>query len=198
MFAALEPSAAVVHADGSSTRRLVVRTLISLGIAFAIAALAGRFFRPQIEAMGRSFVHHLGYGGMFLGTFLADAFTLPLPSWFYFVLTVASGASPVLAIVAVTLGSLTGALLAYRMSSQISEFGFFRPKVAAAREKLVPLLERHGAWAMVIVSLLPLPFSITCYVAGSYRIGPRLFGIYLALRVPRLIIFYLLVKLGWS
>ncbi len=195
--AAIVPVAAPA-ALPSSMRGLVLRTLIGFAIAFAAAATAGRVFRPEIESMGRAFVANLGYGGMFLGTFLADAFTLPLPSWFYFVLTVASHASPPLAIIAVTLGSLTGGLLAYRMSAQIAELSLFKARIASAREKLGPLLEKHGAWAMVLVSLPPLPFSITCYVAGSYRIGPRLFGIHLALRIPRLIIFYLIVKAGWA
>ena len=47
------------------------------------------------------------------------------------------------------------------------------------------------------MGLVPVPFSVSCYVAGSYRIGPRLFGLYLALRIPRLLLFYLLVRLGW-
>jgi membrane protein YqaA with SNARE-associated domain len=194
----VEPAVEVVETAPSNHRALILRTLLGFGVAFGAAALAGRLFRPQIEALGRAFVANFGYAGMYLGTFLADAFTLPLPSWFYFVLTVASGASPLFAIVAVTLGSLTGALLAYRMSASIAEVPLFSARIAAAREKLAPLLEKYGAWAMLIVSFLPLPFSITCYVAGSYRIGPRLFGIYLALRVPRLIAFYLIVRAGFA
>jgi membrane protein YqaA with SNARE-associated domain len=134
---------------------------------------------------------------MGLGTFLADAFTLPLPSWFYFVLSVASRASAVWSIVAVTIGSLTAACLGYFMSAWFAELPWFRLRMMRVREKIAPLLEAHGLKAMVIMSLLPLPFSITCYVCGSYRIGARLFGAYVALRVPRLIVFYALAYFGF-
>ena len=50
---------------------------------------------------------------MGVGTFVADAFTVPLPAWFYFVLSVASGASPLYTVVAVTAGSLAGACVGY-------------------------------------------------------------------------------------
>jgi membrane protein YqaA with SNARE-associated domain len=187
-----------VGGSATNVRSYVLRTLLGLGVAFAVVAVAGRLFRPQLEAVGRSFVGHFGLYGMALGTFVADAFSFPVPPWFYYVLSVASGAPAVPTLVVTCIASVLAANLAYAMAAQVAELRLFRARFLAVREKMAPFLARHGAWAVVLLGLLPLPFSITCYVCGSYRIGPRLFGLYVALRIPRLLAFYALVRLGWS
>lgn len=190
--------AAAPHGPAGSVRGFVLRTLVGLGVAFAFVAVAGRLFRPELEALAKGFVAQFGYGGMFLGAFAADAFSFPVPPWFYFVLGVASGTPVLPMLVVVCVASLVAANVAYAMSAQVAELRLFRPRIEAVRARIAPLLAKHGVWAVVAMGFLPLPFSITCYVAGSYRIGPRLFSVYLALRVPRLLLFYALVRLGWS
>lgn len=174
------------------------RTLLGFAIFFGVIAAAGRVYRPELEAVGRGFVSHFGLFGMGLGTFFADAFTVPVPPWFYYVMSVTSGSPALPTLVVTCVASLLAAVLAYNMAAQMASLRIFRARFEAVRAKMAPFLDRHGTWAMVLLGLLPLPFSITCYVCGSYRIGPRLFGLYVALRVPRLLAFYALVRLGWS
>ncbi len=181
-----------------SMRSYALRTLLGFLFAFAVIAIAGRAYRPELEAIGRGFVGRFGLFGMGLGTFFADAFSVPVPPWFYYVMSVTSGAPALPTLVVTCIASILAALLGYNMAAQISGVRFFRARFEQVRAKMAPFLERHGTWAMVLLGLLPLPFSITCYVCGSYRIGPRLFGLYVALRVPRLLVFYALVRLGWS
>jgi uncharacterized membrane protein YdjX (TVP38/TMEM64 family) len=49
-----------------------------------------------------------------------------------------------------------------------------------------------------LISITPVAFSVVCYVSGLYRLGTRPFLLVLALRLPKLLIYYQLVKLGWS
>jgi membrane protein YqaA with SNARE-associated domain len=184
--------------DTPSLRPLLLRALGGILVAGAIVGVIGRVYRGQLEGFARAFVERFGYIGMGLGTFVADAFTVPIPSWFYFVLAVASRASPAHAIVAVTIGSLVAACLAYLLSAWFVELPFLRARMAKVRERIAPMLAQHGYKAVVVISLLPLPFSITCYAFGSQRASARIFGAYLFLRIPRLLAFYALVRLGWS
>lgn len=193
-----EAPASPVPAEQTSLGAYAVRTLLGFGVAFGVIAFAGRTFRPELEAIGRSFVEHFGLYGMGLGTFVADAFTVPVPPWFYYVMSVTSGSPALPTLVVTSVASILAAILAYNMAAQIAGLRLFRARFEDVRARMAPFLARHGTWAMVLLGLLPLPFSITCYVCGSYRIGPRLFGLYVALRVPRLLAFYALVRLGWS
>lgn len=184
--------------ESPSLRPLLLRAVGGIVIAGVLVGLVGRLYRSELEGFARAFVERFGYVGMGLGTFVADTFTVPIPSWFYFVMAVASRSSPVLAIVAVSIGSLVGACLAYAMSAWFVELPFLRAKMEKVRARIAPLLAQHGYKAVVVISLLPLPFSVTCYAFGSQRASARIFGAYLLLRVPRLIAFYALVRLGWS
>ena len=60
-------------------------------------------------------------------------------------------------------------------------------------------LEGRNAYrSAVIASFTPVAFSVQCHVSGLYRLPLRAFAVILALRIPKLVLFYYLVKLGWA
>ena len=60
-------------------------------------------------------------------------------------------------------------------------------------------LEGRNAYrGAVIATITPLPFSVLCYAAGLYHFSSRAFALILLLRIPKLMVFYYLVWLGWS
>jgi len=52
--------------------------------------------------------------------------------------------------------------------------------------------------ALLMASLSPMAFSVLCYLAGFFRVrrGPLL--VLLALRLPKIALYYYLVRVGWS
>ena len=57
--------------------------MLSLGALFGLIALAAHLARDPLDALGRGFVQRFGLAGMFVGTYLADAFSFPIPPQFY-------------------------------------------------------------------------------------------------------------------
>ena len=55
--------------------RHLVRLMLGIGAFIGVVAAAASFARGELESLGRTFVQHCGVAGMFLGTFLADAFS---------------------------------------------------------------------------------------------------------------------------
>ncbi len=84
------------------------RFVLGLLIALVIVGTQAHFARPQCEGLARSFVDAYGYGGMALGTLLADGFHFPIPPQFYMLLSIASGAPATLSLAVIAAASVTG------------------------------------------------------------------------------------------
>jgi len=60
------------------------------------------------------------------------------------------------------------------------------------------LIERYGAWALVIGSLTPVPYSFLCYLSGLNHVRYRLFAVVCLLRIPKIVVYYYLIVAGWN
>ena len=181
------------------TLRGVLRVLLALGVLLGLVLLVVRAFRPELQATGRSFVAHFGLAGIVLGTFLADGFHFPVPPQFYMLLAVASGGSSVTTLAVICLGSLCGGTCAYLLAQRLARFPRFARWLARNGRSLARQFEGANAYrGAVLISITPVAFSVVCYVSGLYRLGARPFLLVLALRIPKLLLYYQLVKLGWS
>jgi membrane protein YqaA with SNARE-associated domain len=167
-------------------------------VLFALVAALARWLRPELESMGRYFVEHYGLAGMALGTFVADGFHFPVPPQFYMLVGIAAETPPYATLGAVTLGSLAGGTTGYFLARRLG-----RSRLVArwlkSSAKVVRRLERKGGYRMVIaLSLTPIAYSLLCYLAGAYGLPKRLYAVIAAMRVPKLLLFYYLVSVGWS
>jgi membrane protein YqaA with SNARE-associated domain len=183
---------------GAELRGLLLRVGGGLlGFFLGVLVLA-RLFREPLRALGETFVHRFGLPGIFLGTFVADAFTFPIPPQFYLLTVITSGRAPAAPVLAVLLASVLAGLTGYLLAGRLAGVGAFRRLLERTRERVEGIFRRWGPWAILIAGLSPLPFSGLCYAAGFYRMSPRLFALFLALRVPRLLVYYAALRAGWS
>ncbi len=60
------------------------------------------------------------------------------------------------------------------------------------------LIRKYGGWAVVIAGLTPVPFSTVCWIAGLLELPPHTVLLATASRIPRIIIYYLLIQAGVS
>jgi membrane protein YqaA with SNARE-associated domain len=194
-----EPALAAPPAERRTNRLLVLRVLLGLAVLFAGVVVLVHTFRAELEGIGRAFVAHFGLVGMALGTFIADGFHFPLAPQFYMLLGIAAGNSHVTTFVAIAIGSLLGGLAGYLVARRLGRFPRLQRWLERSSHKFRHHLEGRNAYrGAVIATVTPLPFSVLCYSAGLYRFSERAFGLILLLRIPKLMVFYYLVWLGWS
>jgi membrane protein YqaA with SNARE-associated domain len=167
-------------------------------LLLVIAAVLGHWARADAEAIARGFVERYGYPGMALGTFLADGFHFPIPPQFYLLLSIASG-SPAAECLAVIGGaSILAGTTGYQMMRWAAAANWIAENTRSARDLLLRTFRRYGWRSALVASLLPIPYSMLCYLAGLNRL-PRSFLWLLSLcRIPKLVVFYLLLRLGWA
>ncbi len=176
----------------------IMRFVASLVIVCVVVALIGYVAREPATALARTLVGDMGLWGMALGTFAADGAYFPVPPQFYMWLAIASRAPAVPAFVAICAASLVAGYCGYLFAARLSRLGWLARFTRQHRELLGQAFERYGYRSAVIASLLPIPFSVLCYVAGLSRMPGSFIALLGLCRVPKLLGFFWLIRAGWS
>ncbi len=183
---------------GKETAKLVAQVVLPLVVVFAGVSLGAAWFRPELRALGIAFVQRFGYAGMAAGAFAADAFMFPIPPQFYLLTAVTAGAPQVPSVAVVCVASVLASNVAYHVAGTLARVPFVRHRIERSRGKIDPLFARYGYYAVAVGAVSPIPFSLLCYLAGLYRVPYRVYAVLVLLRIPRLLVFYLLIRLGWA
>lgn len=190
------------HPSVGNVRRelaiLLVKLMLGVMGVVGLVSLLGHYFRVELETMGNAFLDRFGYIGIALGTYIADGLHCPVPPQFYMLASIVSGWSVVWTLVAVCVGSVLGGATAYSIARRASKLRPLKRLLACTQAKLDWLFARFGYWAVAIGSLTPIPYSFLCYVAGGYRMPPRIFFALSLFRIPKVVLYFYLVKLGWT
>lgn len=176
---------------------LALRSVLGVGLLFGAVAVLASFWRHELEALGRGFVDRFGLLGMSLGTLLADGLHFPVPPQFYMLMAIISGGSQVAALVAISIGSMLGGATGFTLSRYAGRLPRVERWLERSSRGAHGLFERYGYRAVVLVSVLPVAYSMLCYLAGLHRLPRRVFVMLSVLRIPRLLLFYYLIRLGW-
>jgi membrane protein YqaA with SNARE-associated domain len=177
----------------------ILRWALGLAVFLALVVLVVRALRPQLEAVGHAFVDRFGFAGMALGTSIADGFHFPLPAQFYMLLAVAARSSTLATLSWICAGSIIGGICGYVVARRLARFPRFARWLERVGRRLQGQLDGRNAYrSAVLLSLSPLAFSAQCYLCGFYRLAPKAFLVLLLIRIPKLFLFYQLVRFGWS
>jgi membrane protein YqaA with SNARE-associated domain len=177
---------------------LVWRFVLGLVMVCSLVGLLGYFVREPAQALAQGFVGRFGLWGMALGTLLADGLHFPVPPQFYMLLAIASDTPLGRAFPPIAVASLLAGGVGYVIAHRASHAPWLAQRTEPYRQLLSRAYERSGYRAALLASLLPIPYSVLCYLAGLNRL-PAAFVALLALcRIPKLLGFYGLVYFGWS
>jgi membrane protein YqaA with SNARE-associated domain len=175
---------------------LIARLVVGLVVLGALVSFAGTHFRAPLMSLGAHVVERFGLVGMAGGTMVADGFQFPIPPQFYMLASIAAGAAPGPVLAAIVTGSLVGGHLGMLVTRRLAELAFVRR--LTQRGPLPGMFRRHQLLAVTLGSVLPLPYSFVCYTCGVLKTPYRLFLIVVALRVPKLVLFYAVIRAGWG
>lgn len=182
--------------DTLNVRWLLFTTgLILLGI-MSVMAVVGHSFREPLMDVSRQFVEGLGGVGVAMGFFLPDAFNLPLPADAFTTLGLAGGMSFGEVVLWGTAGSLVGGAIGYWIGRGLRHTRFVSRILEGKGARVQRLLTRHGATALAVAAITPLPYSIFCWAAGAGQMSFRTFFAISLLRIGRVAGYLLVIRLG--
>jgi membrane protein YqaA with SNARE-associated domain len=181
-----------------SLAKLALRWCLALALVLGVAFFLGRWLRPELESAGTAFVERFGLWGMALGTLLADGFHFPVPPQFYMLLAIADGGPQLPPLLSIAAGSLSGGALGYTVATRLGHQRWVARLFARSSRAATAIYEKHGYRVILLASLTPVAFSMLCYTAGVCRLPARAFALIALLRLPKLVAYYYLVRLGWG
>jgi membrane protein YqaA with SNARE-associated domain len=188
----------ILEGEAPNLPRLLLRFALGLLCLLLFVLALGLLLRPELESFGRSFVSRFGLLGMGFGTLLADGFHVPVPPQFYMLLGISSGVPTSHTLSVIGAGSFIGGWIGFLVARKLLHFESIARFFERPRKLTEATLARYGVWALVLVSMLPIAYSFLCYLAGLSGFRYRAFLLLSVLRLPRLVAYYYLIRLGWS
>jgi membrane protein YqaA with SNARE-associated domain len=184
-------------APSLSLRTLIIQTVVITALLVGAVVLASVFLREPLSNAADWVVNSFGLPGIALGIFISDTFTFPIPPDTYIFLAVASNLRVMEVLVTVCVVSVLAGNVAYFLGPLLTRVPFLNKKIEQFRPQGQDLFLRYGVWTVVIGALTPLPYSVVCWFAGLYKMPYGRFFFATLFRIPRMIGYYYLFKLGW-
>lgn len=180
-----------------SGRRLLLRTLGSVVLLFALVGVGAFLFKEPIQAAGLWFVEKFGLLGIAIGVLASDGFGVPVPPDTYLVAAVTGGADPVPVLAVVCAASVLGGNIAYVLGQKIGRWRWVQRLMARYKERGERLFRRWGVSAVTIAAWTPVPFMVVSWFAGVFDMPYKRFFLATLHRIPRHIAYYLIIVGGW-
>jgi membrane protein YqaA with SNARE-associated domain len=179
---------------------LIVRFALGLAALLVVVVLLVSAVRPELEQVGKWFVDRFGLAGVAAGTFIADGFHFPVPPQFYMLLATAARSDPLTVVAATSGGSLLGGAIGFQVARRLGRIRALSRWVERMGGNAAAHLvgQRYPYRSAVLASLSPVAFSVLCYLAGLFGVRRGPFLVLLALRIPKIVLYYYLVRIGWS
>ena len=175
----------------------VARMLASCTVLLVIVAFVGWAFHPELTRFGTWFIDRFGVAGMAAGAFLADSLHFPIPPQFYLLTGIASGHERTVVVLAVLLGSELGGLTAFALARSVGRAPAVSRRLETTRGLLDRLMARRGYLGLAAATLLPFSFCLLCMASGAMRLPYKAYGVLAVMRVPRIMLSYVVIVLAW-
>lgn len=177
------------------TARLLLHTLLLMLFIFALYWGAYRLYLAMgwnnLSAI-TDFVEDLGVEGVALYVFVVDLLIMPLSVDLIWPFVTAWPISK--AVLVLGSASMAAAVASHLLGRLIGLIPLFRGWVTSiAGGETKGLINRYGAWAIVIAALTPLPFSTITMASGVLRLPLWRVALASSVRFLRMGLYYLIV-----
>jgi membrane protein YqaA with SNARE-associated domain len=177
--------------DGSiKWYKLIISTLIALLVAFAAFIAYEHFLggNGTNDQMATRLYDRMGNLGIFIFVYLVDTFIVPMTVDVIYPLVTSWPVWKIMVVLGTA--SFFGGISGYWIGRLLSRIKFINNLI----EKIVgthkEFIEVHGAWAVVLGAISPLPYSTICWAAGIAKVDNHKIILACLARYLRMIVYY--------
>jgi len=179
------------------TRGLMARFTVGVVLLLGVFAVLGVVLRGPVEQAAQVWVGNTGLAGMFAAIAVLDSIPSPIPPDLFTGFAYVGGLDFWPIAVVASAASVSGGTLAWAVARRFSQTDWFQRFIRNRGERAYALVRRYGMIALVLGAVSPLPFSLTCYAAGTLKMPYAKFLAVALLRAPRILFYLALIRLGW-
>lgn len=175
-------------------KKLIGRMIALMALFLVIYAIGLFFVKDHYQNLAFWVAKTLGLGGIALFVFINDLFIIPMTVDILFPFVMNHNKVELLLVMG--LSSALGGIGGYLIGRGIGHLSIIEAQIARFSKEGRLLIEKYGAWAVVIAALSPIPFTTVCYLAGMVKISPFKIVFATLARIPRMILYYFVIKGG--
>lgn len=171
---------------------------LALGFAviFALAAAAGLWFREPIYAFGEVVVGRYGLMGLATSVLVVDSIPTPLSYVPFMALGLAGGLSFRDVVLVSSIASYAAGFMGYGLGRVVGIPPKFEAWIHRRYPRVQHLLDQYGGWGVAAIAVLPFPLAVGTWSAGSLKVSARQVSVALLLRVPKTVVYVLMLERG--
>ncbi|MCB9583813.1 MAG: VTT domain-containing protein [Polyangiaceae bacterium] len=179
----------------SYVRASLWKAFIALVIFVGAIGLASVLFKEQLSVAAHVLHRALGVPGLCLIVFVCDSLTAPFPPDVVLVIVAKSDLRSYAWSLVLLFGvvSAVAGNAGYWLGTRIQSWPRVARVLVRAGAKPQALVERYGRSAVALAALTPIPFSITCILAGLLGMPHSRFWPVTLLRIPRFLLYFALI-----
>jgi len=178
--------------------RNIIKAALMVIASFLLMVVLRFTLKDLIEGTARDVAEHLSYPGMFLVTMAMDTLIDPFTPDIVLFLALSGDYDPFLSVLFISLGSIIGGHIGYQIGRSLGHTRFVRRVVGSYMGRGRLLFSRYGLYAVILAAFTPIPFSTVCWIAGMFEMDRKLFFIGTLWRVPRFLLWFLVLGLGYK
>jgi membrane protein YqaA with SNARE-associated domain len=174
----------------------LIKAIIAL-VIFALTVTAlGYLFEEELTVGTNWVVNRIGFLGLCFILLATDTLVTPFPPDILLLVIAKSSLAehwPIYVLILGAISSFAG-ILGWSIGRWLRHLEFVKRTLNELKEDQREFIRRYGFWAVVIGSITPLPFSVTCWTAGIMEL--RWITVLTAAvlsRIPRFFLYYCLI-----
>ena len=179
----------------------LLKALFGLVVFVLGMAILGYVFEDELTAATSWVVIRIGFPGMMAILMVTDTLVTPFPPDILLVVIAKSPLAENWPVYVGILGmvSVLAGMTGYSIGRWLGHFQWSRRLFGDFKEDHREFIRKYGFWAVVIGSITPLPYSVTCWSAGVLGIRwSRVLAASVLLRIPRFYLYYWLLSTAGS
>lgn len=184
------------HLDNKELKGLFRKHFIRGGVFFLLLVFLIFFmalsFEPYIRQSADWLTETFGFLGLTLFVFATDLVISPIPpdAALFFIGKSALHSQWFVLVPVLGLASSVAGICGWVVGRKLQNLKFIQSWFAPFAKEHEESIKRFGFWMVVMGALTPLPFSLTCWMAGIFDLSFRRILIASFFRVPRFLIYY--------
>lgn len=176
---------------------ILKQTLIAMALLFVVVGLAAYFFKDPLTGAATWMVERFGLWGLVAVVPLSDVLSLPVPPEVALFIAMATRQPVALTIALLGVTSVLCGTISFKLGPLLTRIDFIGRRIEKWRERGEALFRHWGVWTVAIGAVSPVPYAMTCWFAGIYKMKYSRFLLATMFRIPRFVTYYYLFELGW-
>lgn len=179
----------------------LLKALLALFLLVVAMAVLGYVYEDELRAATTWIVSRIGFAGMVMILMVTDTLVTPFPPDILLVVIAKSPLAENWPIYVGILGmvSVLAGMIGYSIGRWLGHFQWSRRLFGDFKEDHREFIRKYGFWAVVVGSITPLPYSVTCWSAGVLGIRwSTVLAASVLFRIPRFYLYYWLLSTAGS